>query len=935
MLGLSSLLTLALCASPAAACPSAPPQDPAAEVVARTRWLPGTILPLEPRMVPVMAQPPEGIDAPPGIKVAEYAQIEFGDQQVCVVTLDAFPDKEGLWIDDKLDGHFRNDARVLWKQGAVKWKLSHKIAVPYAQEPRAISIPLQFEISKLKKDELGVTAEVYKAGEVQLQDRVHSFVVVDLNSTLQFDAEEGIVMLFDLNSDGRFQAEEGSSEYFRAGESFSLGGTSYRFVVRDPAGAEVAFRPTGEARKASRIAWIAEEAPPTGVVVDPVEESFETLKQRLDDAIDLGRGKMAPTAEAIGTLGTEEAFVYLDKIARSKKNKTLLRSKAVEALGQEAYLEYGAKVKRFALDKEPAIAKAGIKALHAMGWPEREEVYAKQSGNRNDAIARAAAIHLGYLTTPSAVETVSKLIANSKTEREVRLGAYQSLRTHPEGPPLSGMLAAASAEYPPLAALGLEDLFLLDPMAAAELARDAAAQREHSSAQYEAIIRVLGSVADGPSIRSLLEMDTKGKAVPRSQIRKLLGTLRDPAVVPTIAESFGSREVSERQLAASVLGRITLAESATALAEQLGVEKDEDVELTILEALGRLPFPQSIEALIKLAKQNGTNHVLAVQALGAVGYGDEGARAYLTELLSTSEWQSRIPAIQAAAKTGDSALGEQMLLSLSHEEWPVRLAAIEGLAHLRDKRWIGPLITHLDQEPRLRLRLALGQTLFQLTGQSAYWDADTWKAWWERAESGFQVSPTPPEPPENTGGDTVVGTFYGLRLESDSVIFVIDKSGSMQALGNPGTGDQARTRNRLVEAVDEVFTAAAGLADEDQINVIMFSSGVRAWKKSLSALSERNRENLSGFLKKQRPDGGTNVFDALEEAILTDGVDKILLLSDGEPTEGRFIAQEDILREVRKLNATKRIAIDTISLGGESRLLRLLAEENEGTYISR
>lgn len=935
MLGLPSLLTLALCASPAAACPSAPPQDPAAEVVVRTRWLQGTILPLEPRMVPVMPQPPEGVDAPPGIKVAEYAQIAFGDQQICVVTLDSFPDREALWIDDKLDGHFRNDERVLWEQGAVKWKLSHKIAVPYAQEPRAISVPLQFELSKFNKEELGVIAEVYKAGEVELQQRMHSFLLVDLKSNLQFDAEEGIVMLLDRNSDGRFRAEEGSSEYFRAGETFSLGETSYRFVVRDPAGAEVAFRPIGEARKASKVTWIAEEAPPTGVVVEPVEESFETLKQRLDDAIDAGRGKMAPTAEAIGTLGTEDAFDYLEKIARSKRNKTLLRSKAIEALGQTAYLKYGAKVKRFALDKDPAIANAGIKALHAMGWPEREEVYAKQIDNRDDSIARTAAIHLAYLTTPTAVDSVGELIADSRSAREVRLGAYESLRTHPEGPPLSGMLAAASAQYPPLAALGLEDLFLLDPKAAAELAREAAAQRTHTPAQYEAIIRVLGSVADAESIRSLLEMDTRGKAVPRSQIRKLLGTLRDPEVVPTIAESFESREESERQLAASVLGGINLPESAATLAEQLSSEQDEDVELAIVEALGRLPYPHSIEALIQLAKQNGTNHVLAVQALGAVGYGDAGARAYLTELLSTSEWQSQIPAIQAAAKTGDSALGEKMLLSLSHEEWPVRLAAIEGLAHLRDKRWIGPLIAHLDQEPRLRLRLALGETLFQLTGQSAYWDADTWKAWWERAESGFQVSPLPPQPPENTGGDTVVGTFYGLRLESDSVIFVIDKSGSMQAMGNPGTGEQSRSRNRLVEAVDEVFTAAAGLADEDQINVIMFSSGVRAWKKSLSALSERNRENLSGFLKKQRPDGGTNVFDALEEAILTDGVDKILLLSDGQPTEGRFIAEEDILREIRKLNATKRIAIDTISLGGESRLLRLIAEENEGTYISR
>lgn len=936
MLGLPSLLTLALCASPAASCPPVSPQDPAAEVVARTYWLAGTILPLEPQYVTLTASPPEGVDAPPGVKGASYAQLAFGDKQSCTLALDLFPEKEGLWIDQELNGHFRDDARELWHQKSFPWSLEKKVLVPYAQEPKPIAVAVQFEYSKALKDKgIGIRALAYKAGEIELQHRVHSFVLVDLQSRLQFDAEQGVVMLIDLNGDGKFRAEEGSPERLDAGQEFTLGGQSYRFVVRDPAGLEVAFRPTGEAAKKAKVVWIAEDQPPRGVVVEPGEEDFDTLHERLEAALDLGRGKMAPIVEAIGALGSEEAFDYLEKLARSKKNKTLLRAKAVEAMGQSAYVAFGDRVKRFALDKESAIAVAGIEALHAMDWSEREATYLKQSSSRQSNVARLAALHLAYLESATAVEAASKLIANSKTEREVRLAAYDGMRSHPEGPPREGMIAAASADYPPLAARGLEDLFLLDPATAAPLAREAAAQREHTPEQYDSIIRVLGASADPESIRSLLAMDTRGKAVPRSTIRKLLGTLRHPEAVAAIAESLESREESERQLAASVLGMINLPESAEALANALGTEGEEAVEQTILESLGRLPQPASIEALLRIAKQSGPMRITAVRALGAVGFGDDDVRAYLTELLSTSEWQDRILAIQAAATSGDNALGQQMLLSLSHEQWPVRLAAIEGLAHLRDKQWIGPLIAHLESEPRMRLRLALGNTLFQLTGQSAYWDTDTWKAWWERSESGFQVSPTPPDPPENTGGDTVVGTFYGLRLESDSVIFVIDKSGSMQAQGNAGTGDQSRSRNRLVEAVDEVFTAAAGLNDEDQINVIMFSSGIRAWKKSLSALSERNRENLSKFLKKQGPDGGTNVFDALEEALLTDGVDKILLLSDGEPTEGRFVAEEDILREVRKLNATRRIAIDTISLGGDSRLLRLLAEENEGTYIKR
>ena len=57
--------------------------------------------------------------------------------------------------------------------------------------------------------------------------------------------------------------------------------------------------------------------------------------------------------------------------------------------------------------------------------------------------------------------------------------------------------------------------------------------------------------------------------------------------------------------------------------------------------------------------------------------------------------------------------------------------------------------------------------------------------------------------------------------------------------------------------------------------------------------------------------------------------------SDGSPGSGKFVAHDDILREIRKLNQTRRIAIHCISLGNDSDLLRALASQNGGTYAVR
>jgi hypothetical protein len=86
-------------------------------------------------------------------------------------------------------------------------------------------------------------------------------------------------------------------------------------------------------------------------------------------------------------------------------------------------------------------------------------------------------------------------------------------------------------------------------------------------------------------------------------------------------------------------------------------------------------------------------------------------------------------------------------------------------------------------------------------------------------------------------------------------------------------------------------------------------------------------------LVQQKPKGSTNLFDALEAALLLRGVETVYLLSDGDPTS--LTDDDAILEAVRQLNHETRAAVHCVALGGSSRLLRRIAEATMGTYVER
>ncbi|KAM9592937.1 inter-alpha-trypsin inhibitor heavy chain H4 [Trichechus inunguis] len=118
-----------------------------------------------------------------------------------------------------------------------------------------------------------------------------------------------------------------------------------------------------------------------------------------------------------------------------------------------------------------------------------------------------------------------------------------------------------------------------------------------------------------------------------------------------------------------------------------------------------------------------------------------------------------------------------------------------------------------------------------------------------------------------------------------NVVFVIDKSGSMS-----GRKIQ-QTREALIKILDD-------LRPKDQFNLVVFSRASTQWKPSLVPASAKNVKEAKSYAASIQALGGTNINNAMmtavelldnsnrQELLPAGGVSLIILLTDGNPTEG-------------------------------------------------
>ena len=131
--------------------------------------------------------------------------------------------------------------------------------------------------------------------------------------------------------------------------------------------------------------------------------------------------------------------------------------------------------------------------------------------------------------------------------------------------------------------------------------------------------------------------------------------------------------------------------------------------------------------------------------------------------------------------------------------------------------------------------------------------------------------------------------------------------------------------------------------------VFVYASKVRALHEKMMPATKENLAKLEQEFVHVGPEGSTNIYESLEEALRFAGVhsggttgrvkqvaDAIYLISDGAPTDAKGKSEDPnrTLVAVREWNALKRIAIHTIGIGKQhSRpFLEQLARENGGQY---
>lgn len=298
--------------------------------------------------------------------------------------------------------------------------------------------------------------------------------------------------------------------------------------------------------------------------------------------------------------------------------------------------------------------------------------------------------------------------------------------------------------------------------------------------------------------------------------------------------------------------------------------------------------------------------------------------------------------------------------------WQVRSAAAFALASMKCKPVVPVLIAGLDAELARKkdpwaMDVRLHKILEGLTGQKVLrGNVQLWKDYWAKEGAALVVRAKPADGVDKPlPGGSRYEKFFDMEIESDRVLFVVDFSGSMaepvqrKATGGTGVaGAAAATTTKAQLVTQELKKVVMSLPDGALINLIVFSDTVRAWRQeagrpALVKLDDEARDDLLGnFIDSLRPNGTTNLYDALSMALdfggrgvydkyYAAGYDTLYVITDGAPTAGAVQDKDEIRRRVREQNQLRKITIHCITFGdkNDTDFLRPLAEENGGRHL--
>ena len=388
--------------------------------------------------------------------------------------------------------------------------------------------------------------------------------------------------------------------------------------------------------------------------------------------------------------------------------------------------------------------------------------------------------------------------------------------------------------------------------------------------------------------------------------------------------SRDSRSLSptERADACLLLGRATFdkadrttAEKLTAqilneLANAKGSKPDSEASGLVLEAcmegLGFIKDEKAVEWLIKGFVSNKTRgereKFYVTIALGPIP--GDAAGAAIRDVLAAPSLNLQIAALEAFGRRKDPKTLPDVLGALKKgATWEIKAAAISAVRRIGDKEQ-ATLLALVDElqrvvdafrngDPNLEGRLQddLVAVLRDLTGKDAGYLPEQWR----RIVEGK----------ERSGGTEIIPVeFFGIKTRSTRIIFMIDKSGSMDAAASDKiherlTGDLAdklpakwveglsgaeqkafeeckklrekwvdvKVSNRMQAVQKELIQTVYLLAPEVTFTIFMYDHGVYPWSDARGGMLKAdwmNKFKAMRNVENTGPAGGTNYWDTLK-----------------------------------------------------------------------
>lgn len=445
----------------------------------------------------------------------------------------------------------------------------------------------------------------------------------------------------------------------------------------------------------------------------------------------------------------------------------------------------------------------------------------------------------------------------------------------------------------------------------------------------------------GAAAKELIDIakKTTTQAVLRNEIAALLSGLEDEKVDKLLLKLVGKGKGAQKAFAIRATSHIRDDKLTKKIRKGIR-DKDPLVAIATIDALAARKDRDSIEDLEKLLAKTKDDDVrqVVLRGLSFIYDGENAWVERLKEYGGHEDLDLRNAALNEIRRLGRRNTAELFRERLSHPAWSTRLIALHALEDQRDAALLGPIVEQMQSESG-RMSIEFGDTLFRLTGEPFGDSAAVWKRWFDNEGKDAKIIDESEVESllamaEERRLKAVSGAeFFGIRIESHRVAFVVDVSGSMQ---EPTRGRYVNEPGepRIEVAKAELSKAIEALEENALFNILPFSAGVETWiSDGVEASKESSREEALEFVSRLGPFGGTNLFGGLEAAFEDQDVDTIFVLSDGEPSVGDIIDPQLIREAIQEMNATRDVVIHAVSVGLDLEILRWLAEDTGGTYV--